>query len=78
MPEEDEYPQPRLEIIDKIYDKVDKVLSDEAEAANLTLMEMEIIMLYLRKKLEHQELITLVSHDLDSTHDFKGTTSLYS
>jgi len=78
MPKEDEYPQPRLDIIDKIYDKVDKTLSDEAEAANLTLMEMEIIMLYLRKKLEHQELITLVSHDQDSTHDFKGTTSLYS
>ncbi len=79
MPEEEEdYPQPRLEIIDKIFDKVDTVMSDEAEAQNCTLMEMEIVMLYLQKKLDHQELITLIAHGQDSTHDFKGTTSLYS
>ncbi len=80
MPDEKEedIPQPRLTIIDGIYDKVDAVLSDEAEKHNLTLMEMEILMLYLNKKLEHQELMTLMAHEQDSTKDFKGTTSLYS
>ncbi len=79
MPEEEEeYPQPRLDIIDKIFDKVDKVMNEEAEAQNCTLMEMEIVMLYLKKKLDHQELITLVAHEQGSSHDFKGTTSLYS
>ena len=77
--DEEEYPQPRLKIIDDIYDKVDKIMSDESEKHQLTLMEMEILMLYLQKKLEHQELITLVAHDHDSSNDsFKGTTDLYS
>lgn len=79
MPDEkEELPQPRLDVIDKIYDKVDTVLSEEAEKNNLSLMEMEILMLYINKKLEHQELITLIAHDQDTTQSYKGTTDLYS
>lgn len=80
MPDEEkeQLPQPRLDIIDKIYEKIDNVLAYEAEKHNLTLMEMEILMLYINKKLEHQELLTLIAHDQESSHDFKGTTELYS
>jgi len=78
MPDEHkhELPQPRLEIIDEIFEKIDELLVSEANKYKLSHIEVEILMLYLRKKVEYNSIVDIVNHtsstDMPNVN-FKGT-----
>lgn len=64
MSEEKEIPSPRFDLINTMFDEIDEILAKTDQGYHLTIFEMEILMLMLRKKVEHLGIMTALEPDL--------------
>jgi hypothetical protein len=51
--DEKELPSPRFSLVSKMFDEVDSMLAKYDESDHLTIFEMEILLMMLRKKVDH-------------------------
>jgi|LWDU01.1.fsa_nt_gi hypothetical protein len=51
--EEKELPSPRFNLVNTMFDEVDGMLAKYDESDHLTIFEMEILLMMLRKKVDH-------------------------
>jgi len=58
MSEEKDLPSPRFDIVSKIFDEIDEVLAKNDQESHLSIFEMEILVLMIRKKIEHLGIMT--------------------
>lgn len=76
IPEPKELPQPRFVLISKIFDELDGVLAKHDEIEHLSIFEFEILVLMIRKKIEH--LGIMAAMDIPHDHDEpKGNPDVY-
>ena len=76
IPEPKELPQPRFELISKIFDEIDGILAKYDEVEHLSIFEFEILVLMIRKKVEHLGILAV----MDTPHDHeqpKGNPEVY-
>ena len=59
--EEKELPSPRFDLVSKMFDEVDTMLAKFDASDNLTIFEMEILLMMLRKKVDHIGIIAALS-----------------
>lgn len=59
--EEKELPSPRFDLVSKMFDEVDSMLAKFDASDNLTIFEMEILLMMLRKKVDHIGIIAALS-----------------
>lgn len=71
MPEPD-VDEIRISEINSAFDAVDKVLVDEVNNRKLSYIEIEIVLLYLRKKIDTEEWIGFVSHQSEEGAKHSG------
>lgn len=68
MSEEKELPSPRFELVSKMFDEIDEILAKNDQESHLSIFEMEILVLMIRKKVEHLGMMTaLQMSDEEST-----------
>jgi len=51
--DEKELPSPRFHLVNTMFDEVDGMLAKYDESDHLTIFEMEILLMMLRKKVDH-------------------------
>jgi|7_EtaG_2_1085326.scaffolds.fasta_scaffold00635_2 hypothetical protein len=69
-------PSPRFDLISKMFGEIDEVLASNDQENNLTVFEMEILILMLRKKIDH--LGIMAAMEGEHTHEpVKGNTQVY-
>jgi|TARA_R110002073_G_scaffold175994_1_gene333555 hypothetical protein len=59
--EEKELPSPRFSLVSKMFDEVDSMLAKFDASDNLTIFEMEILLMMLRKKVDHIGIVAAFS-----------------
>ena len=59
--EEKELPSPRFDLVSEMFDEVDTMLAKFDASDNLTIFEMEILLMMLRKKVDHIGIIAALS-----------------
>ena len=59
--DEKELPSPRFDLVSKMFDEVDSMLAKFDESDHLTIFEMEILLMMLRKKVDHIGIIAALS-----------------
>ena len=59
--DEKELPSPRFDLVSKMFDEVDSMLAKFDASDNLTIFEMEILLMMLRKKVDHIGIIAALS-----------------
>jgi|APSaa5957512493_1039668.scaffolds.fasta_scaffold04727_7 hypothetical protein len=69
-------PSPRFDLISKMFGEVDQILADNDAESNLTVFEMEILILMLRKKIDHLGIMAAIEPD-HSDDDHKGNPEVY-
>jgi len=69
-------PSPRFDLISKMFGEIDQILADNDATSNLTVFEMEILILMLRKKIDHLGIMAVIEPD-HSADDHKGNTDVY-
>jgi len=65
----------RLKEINEAFDSVDKVFVDEINKRKLSFMEIEVILLYMRKKIDTEEWMGYISHKSDESATSSGLYS---
>ena len=75
VPEPKELPSPRFELISKIFDEIDGILAKVDSVEHLSIFEMEILVLMLRKKVEHFGIIATIDPHDEEEH--KGNPEVY-
>ena len=66
-------PSPRFDLITKAFDDIEEVIFQLDKKENLSIFELEIIMLMLRKKLEHLGLTAMFATEPEK----KGHSDVY-
>jgi hypothetical protein len=56
-----ELPSPRFDIVSKMFDEVDEMIAKYDASDNLTIFEMEILLMMLRKKIDHIGIVAALS-----------------
>lgn len=69
-------PSPRFDLISKMFGEIDEVLANNDQENNLTVFEMEILILMLRKKIDHLGIMAFMGTD-HSHGDPKGNPEVY-
>ncbi len=69
-------PSPRFDLISKMFGEVDQVLADNDQESNLTVFEMEILVLMLRTKIDHLGIMAAMETDHSHEHP-KGNPEVY-
>ncbi len=76
IPVPKELPQPRFSLISVIFDELDSILAKHDEVEHLSIFEFEILVLMIRKKVEHLGIMAA----MDTPHDHeepKGNPEVY-
>lgn len=58
---ENQLPAPRFDLVSKMFDEVDEMLAKYDESDHLTIFEMEILLMMLRKKVDHIGIVAALS-----------------
>ena len=75
IPETKEIYSHRFDVISKIFDDIDTVLASADSKEHLTIFEMEILVLMLRKKIEHFGIIAALDPHNEESHE--GNSEIY-
>jgi hypothetical protein len=73
-------PTPRFDIVDKMFNEIDILLAENDKEHHLSIFEMEILLLMIRKKVEHLGIMTaLSSGQEDHSHgeDNNNSSDMY-
>lgn len=74
--EDKDLPSPRFDLISKMFDEIDTILATYDQKEHLSIFEMEILVLMVRKKIEHFGIMTaLEPHEHETTS--KGNPDVY-
>ena len=65
IPKPDELPSPRFDLVGKMFDEVDETLAKFDASDNLTIFEMEILLMMLRKKIDHIGMVAALTQGND-------------
>ncbi len=76
IPDPKELPQPRFPLITKIFDELDGILAKHDEVEHLSIFEFEILVLMVRKKIEHLGIMAAMAPD-HAESDHKGNPEVY-
>lgn len=74
--ENQDLPSPRFDLVSKMFDEIDEILAKYDEKEHLSIFEMEILVLMVRKKIEHIGIMTALQHD-SATPDTKPNADVY-
>ena len=75
IPEPKEMLSPRFALISDIFDKVDTILAEADAKDHLSIFEMEILVLMLRKKIDHFGIMALLDPHTEKDHE--GSSEIY-
>ena len=75
IPEPKELPSPRFALISQIFDTVDSILAEADSKEHLSIFEMEILVLMLRKKVEHFGIVAALDPHDEEIHE--GNAEIY-
>ena len=64
----EDLPSPRFDIIDKMFNEIDELLAKYDKENHLSIFEMEILILMIRKKIEHLGIMTALASPDDGDH----------
>lgn len=65
---ENQLPAPRFDLVSKMFDEVDEMLAKYDESDHLTIFEMEILLMMLRKKVDHIGIVAALSPHGEEEH----------
>lgn len=65
---ENQLPSPRFDLVSKMFDEVDEMLAKFDESDHLTIFEMEILLMMLRKKVDHIGIVAALSPHGEEEH----------
>jgi hypothetical protein len=65
---ENQLPAPRFDLVSKMFDEVDEMLAKYDESDHLTIFEMEILLMMLRKKVDHIGIVAALSNHGEEEH----------
>ena len=72
-----ELPSPRFDIITGIFDEIDTLLATNDQEHHLSIFEFEIIVLMIKKKIDHLGIITALQVNAEETKESKGNPHVY-
>jgi len=73
----DELPSPRFDIITDIFDEIDTLLAKSDQIHHLSIFEFEILVLMIRKKIDHLGIITALQMNAEEKEESKGNPHVY-
>jgi len=76
--EEEEKPKLRVDMINDVVDKLEDILIDWQEKNNVSVWELDNVLLRLNYDLDHNKHVLMHSTEDKPNVDFKGSTHLYS
>lgn len=65
---DNQLPAPRFDLVSKMFDEVDEMLAKYDESDHLTIFEMEILLMMLRKKVDHIGIVAALSPHGEEEH----------
>jgi len=76
--DKDEYPELRVELINEVVDKLEDVLIKWQEENNVSIWELDVVLLRLHYDIDGNKHMLMHSNDDKSNVKFEGSTHLYS
>jgi len=73
----DDLPSPRFDIITGIFDQIDTLLATNDQEHHLSIFEFEILVLMVKKKIDHLGIITALQMNAEETQEKKGNPHVY-
>lgn len=64
---ENSLPAPRFDLVSKMFDEVDEMLAKYDESDHLTIFEMEILLMMLRKKVDHIGIVAALTNNQEES-----------
>jgi len=69
-----ELPSPRFDLINKMFDETDEMIAKYDQSDNLTIFEMEILLMMLRKKIDHIGIVAALSQPSGTVKEAKDSS----
>lgn len=70
-------PSPRFNLVSRMFDEIDGILAKYDETEHLSIFEFEILVLMIRKKIEHLGIMTALVTNDEEPNNTSGNSNVY-